>query len=111
MAIQIVEILDRSIQGITRPFYCRSEDGQAYFVKGHGAGKRSLIAEYVGVVMLCPDAGYSEFKLLNRVRRITAFFEELDAGIYRRAANDFKLELKRIRNWLTQQQNVMDPGV
>ena len=48
MAIQIVEILDRSIQGITRPFYCRCEDGQAYFVKGHGAGKQSLIAEYVG---------------------------------------------------------------
>ena len=48
MAIQIVEILDRAIQGITRPFYCRCEDGQAYFVKGHGAGKRSLIAEYVG---------------------------------------------------------------
>lgn len=48
MAIQIVEILDRSIQGITNPFYCRCEDGQAYFVKGHGAGKSSLIAEYVG---------------------------------------------------------------
>ena len=48
MAIQIVEILGRSIQGITRPFYCRCEDGQAYFVKGHGAGKQSLIAEYVG---------------------------------------------------------------
>lgn len=48
MAIQIVEILGRSIQGITKPFYCRCEDGQAYFVKGNGAGKQSLIAEYVG---------------------------------------------------------------
>ena len=48
IAIQIVEILDRSIQGITKPFYCRCEDGQAYFVKGHGAGKQSLIAEYMG---------------------------------------------------------------
>lgn len=48
LAIQIVEILDRSIQGITKPFYCRCEDGQAYFVKGYGAGKQSLIAEYVG---------------------------------------------------------------
>lgn len=54
----------------------------------------------VGIVMLCPDAGYFEFKLMTRIRRITAFFEELDAGIYRRAATDFKLELKRIRNWL-----------
>lgn len=48
MAIQIIEILDRSIQGITRPFYCRCENGQTYFVKGNGAGKQSLIAEYVG---------------------------------------------------------------
>lgn len=59
----------------------------------------------VGIVMLCPDADFFEFKLLARVRRITAFFEELDAGIYRRATSDFKLELKRIRNWLLQQQN------
>ncbi|MCR4298082.1 MAG: DUF3037 domain-containing protein [Gallionella sp.] len=57
----------------------------------------------VGIVMLCPDAGFFEFKLLARVRRITAFFEELDSGIYRRATNDFKQELKRIRNWLAHQ--------
>jgi hypothetical protein len=57
----------------------------------------------VGIVMLCPDAGFFDFKLLTRVRRITAFFEELDSGIYRRAANDFKQELKRIRAWLAQQ--------
>ena len=63
----------------------------------------------VGIVMLCPDAGFFEFKLLNRVRRITAFFEELDAGIYRRAANDFKKELNRIGKWLdTRQANKMD---
>lgn len=63
----------------------------------------------VGIVMLCPDAGFFEFKLLKHVRRITAFFEELDAGIYRRAANDFKLELKRIRVWLdTRQKDNMD---
>lgn len=47
MSIRIVEILDRAIQGITRPFYCRCEDGHTYFVKGSGAGKQSLIAEYV----------------------------------------------------------------
>ena len=54
----------------------------------------------VGIVMLCPDAGLFEFKLLNRVRRITAFFEELDAGIYRRALKDFQHELQRVRKWL-----------
>lgn len=63
----------------------------------------------VGVVMLCPDAGLFEFRLMRHVRRITAFFEELDAGIYRRAATDFKKELLRIRKWLEAQQgNSMD---
>lgn len=47
MPIQIVEILDRSTQGVTRPFICRGEDDCTYFVKGRGAGRRSLIAEYV----------------------------------------------------------------
>lgn len=43
MPIQIVEVLGRSIQGITRPFICRGEDDRTYFVKGQGAGRRSLI--------------------------------------------------------------------
>lgn len=57
----------------------------------------------VGIVMLCPDAGFFDFKMLARGRRITAFFDKLDAGIYRSAANDFKQELTRIRNWLAHQ--------
>lgn len=66
----------------------------------------------VGVVMLCPEAGLFEFRLLRHVRRITSFFEELDAGIYRRAANDFKLELRRIHKWLDDNQgNAMDVGL
>lgn len=64
----------------------------------------------VGIVMLCPEAGTFQFKLTPRVGRITAFFEELDAGIYRRNANDFRQELKRIQKWLytqpDQQMNV-----
>ncbi len=54
----------------------------------------------VGIVMACPATGYFDFRLLNRIRRITAFFEELDAGIYRRAKSDFQQELQRIHNWL-----------
>lgn len=54
----------------------------------------------VGIVMSCPDAGFFDFKLLTHVRRITAFFEELDAQIYRRARGDFQQELRRIRNFL-----------
>lgn len=44
----VVEIMRRADQGVTRPFLCRGADGQAYFVKGRSAGRRSLICEWVG---------------------------------------------------------------
>jgi hypothetical protein len=47
MTLRIVEIMGRSTQGITRPFLCRGDDGQQYFVKGHGAGRRALISEWL----------------------------------------------------------------
>lgn len=47
MTIEIVEIMGRSTQGITKPFICRGEDGYVYFVKGRGAGMRSLICEWI----------------------------------------------------------------
>jgi hypothetical protein len=50
----------------------------------------------VGVVMYCVQSGLFQYKLLDRVRRITAFFEELDVGVYRRARTEFATELSRI---------------
>ena len=47
MIVQIVEIIGRATQGVTKPFICRGEDEEIYFVKGRGAGKRSLICEWV----------------------------------------------------------------
>jgi hypothetical protein len=47
MSIRIVEVIGRSAQGVTRPFLCRGDDGNQYFVKGHGAGRRALIAEWL----------------------------------------------------------------
>lgn len=47
MSVQIVEIMGRSTQGITRPFKCRGDDGHVYFVKGFGAGRRSQICEWI----------------------------------------------------------------
>ncbi|UJJ55056.1 hypothetical protein LRK53_01215 [Rhodanobacter thiooxydans] len=44
--LQIVEILERSEQGVTRPFLCRCNDDQLYYVKGQGAGRRSLLCEW-----------------------------------------------------------------
>lgn len=45
--ITITEILDRSEQGMTRPFLCRADDGRLYYVKGRYAGQRSLCCEWV----------------------------------------------------------------
>lgn len=45
--VVIEEVLGRSTQGVTEPFICRGDDGETYYVKGYGAGRRSLIAEWV----------------------------------------------------------------
>jgi hypothetical protein len=47
MSVEIVEVLGRSVQGVTRPFICRGDDGNLYFVKGRSAGRRSLICEWI----------------------------------------------------------------
>lgn len=45
--ITIEEVLGRAQQGITRPFICRGDDNQLYFVKGIGASRRGQILEWV----------------------------------------------------------------
>ncbi len=47
MTISITEILDRSTQGVTKPFICRADDDNLYFVKGTGAGRSSLVYEWI----------------------------------------------------------------
>ncbi|MGK5014962.1 HipA family kinase [Janthinobacterium sp. HLS12-2] len=47
MSVQIVEIIGRSADGMTKPFICRGDDGHIYFVKGRGAARRSLICEWI----------------------------------------------------------------
>ncbi|WP_250500567.1 DUF3037 domain-containing protein [Caballeronia sp. GAWG1-5s-s] len=50
----------------------------------------------VGIVVMSPTARFFGFKLLDRVGRITAFFDDLDAHIYKRARDIFKDEMQRI---------------
>ena len=45
--IEIVEIIRRPEQGATRPYVCRAETGDLYFVKGKGAGHGSLAKEWI----------------------------------------------------------------
>jgi len=51
MPLQIIEILGRSNQGVTRPFICRADNNEIYFVKGRGAGRRSLLCEWIASCM------------------------------------------------------------
>lgn len=44
---RIVEVLDRSIQGVTQPFLCRGDDGALYYVKGNFAGHRAKCCEWI----------------------------------------------------------------
>lgn len=45
--IEIVEIIRRSEQGMTRPYICKGSDGETYFVKGVDASRRSLFCEWI----------------------------------------------------------------
>ncbi|WP_144149395.1 HipA family kinase [Paraburkholderia sp. BCC1884] len=49
--IQIEEVLERTTQGVTEPFLCRGTNGVLYYVKGHGAGRKSLVAEWISGCM------------------------------------------------------------
>lgn len=55
----------------------------------------------VGVVMMAPAARYFGFELLTRRHgRITKFFEELDAKIFRHAMFELQEELERVNSLL-----------
>jgi len=54
--VEIEEVMGRSMQGKTEPFICRADDGETYYVKGAGAGRRSLICEWVAA-QLATDFG------------------------------------------------------
>lgn len=59
----------------------------------------------VGIVLTCPQTGYFNFKLLRRVRRISAFFEELDAAIFKNAYKTCHAELTRLNLLLVNAAN------
>jgi len=55
----------------------------------------------VGIVMMAPQERYFGFKLLTRRHgRITKFFEELEAKVFRTSMNELKEELGRVHDVL-----------
>lgn len=63
---ELSEIISRAENGVTRPFYCRCEDGFPYYVKGRDAGFESLCNETVAG-LIASDWGLPipEFKLID----------------------------------------------
>lgn len=45
--IQVVEVLERAAQGVTKPFLCRGDNGALYYAKGRFAGRKSLVSEWI----------------------------------------------------------------
>lgn len=87
MTVQIIEILRRSEQGVTRPFICRGDDDALYYVKGRGAGRNSLIKEWLaGRLAQAMGLPVAPFKLvwvpdaLIDVQACTAHRHDLGAG-------------------------------
>lgn len=63
----------------------------------------------VGVVIACPETGYFNFKLqTRRYARITAFFDELNADVYRTALKAIETELARIQRLVIELPPVLD---
>lgn len=58
----------------------------------------------VGIVLACPRSGFFGFQLLTRKhKRITDFFDELEARVYTESVKAFGQELERIRAFLLAQ--------
>lgn len=56
----------------------------------------------VGIVLLCPQKRYFDFKLTSkRHKRVTDFFHQIDGQIYRDAIGFFKEELTRVGKLIT----------
>ncbi len=66
MTVHIIEIIGRSKQGITKPFICRGDDDNTYFVKGIGAGRRSQVCEWIaGNLGLELDLPIAPFEIVD----------------------------------------------
>lgn len=86
--IRIVEIGDIAWQGKTEPVFCRAEDDHEYVVKGHFAGRRALIAEWVanrlGRLLDLPIPDFEQLQLdpqLLEYSTKTQEIERLGGGI------------------------------
>jgi len=82
--VQIVEIMGRSTQGVTHPFICRGDDDNTYFVKGSGAGRRSLVCEWIAgnlaMALNLPIAPFKVVEVPSELVEGNPLYDDLGAG-------------------------------
>lgn len=60
----------------------------------------------VGIVMIAPKLHFFGFQLeTKRYARITRFFDDIDANVYKKTLHNFKAEMDRINNTFQQETN------
>ena len=65
LGLNIIEILGRADQGVTRPFICRCDDENTYFVKGLDSNRDSQVKEWVaGKLALALNLPIAPFSLV-----------------------------------------------
>lgn len=75
--LNIVEIIQRSEQGVTRPFLCRCEDDRLYYVKGRGAGPRSLLCEwFAGYLARALELPVPAFAIVQAQKELVDLFPD-----------------------------------
>lgn len=85
--VVIEEVIDRAKQGATEPFICRGDDGELYYAKGIGAGRRSQICEWVAARLASLfDLPIAEYALAEVPEELVAYntfpgIRELGSGI------------------------------
>ncbi|GAA0422196.1 hypothetical protein GCM10009133_33440 [Cocleimonas flava] len=85
MTKSIIEILGRSTQGATRPYICRADDDDLYFVKGNGAGRQSQVYEWVcghlAIKLGLPIAPFRQVLIPEELVEGNSDYSELKSGL------------------------------
>lgn len=81
MTVEIVEVTGRASQGMTKPYICRGDDGDIYFVKGRGSGRSSQVAEWIaGKLGLSLGLPIPAFEIVDIPAELSDLTVDFDLG-------------------------------
>lgn len=84
----IIEVCERTEQGITKPYRCHADDGQGYFVKSSGAGWRGLVCKWaagrLAIAYGLPVPSFAAVEIDDALARLRSRRRPGDLGCRRR---------------------------